>query len=176
MSDKPALPEPVAEVMSGWVIAWIGAEPIAHLLARHPEVRIGTKLYSGAALATQAEAHAAELASVRVSREHIMAGLLATEEELLNTRDSLAEAREQLSAHDAIRAQLEAERDALRADARLLDWIECCAMNGQIQIARSTLRTGYEIAVLDRVGPISVTVEKGTLREALAARTGSKPE
>jgi hypothetical protein len=38
--------EPVAEVMPGWSIAWVGSEPIATLLARHPEVRIGTKLYT----------------------------------------------------------------------------------------------------------------------------------
>ena len=31
-------------------------------------------------------------------------------------RDELGDAREQLSAHDAIRAQLESERDALRAE------------------------------------------------------------
>ena len=47
-----AAPEPVAsdehvaEVMSGWVLAWAGSEPIAHLLARHPSVRIGSKLYT----------------------------------------------------------------------------------------------------------------------------------
>ncbi len=45
----PLAPEPVehvAEVMSGWVLAWAGQEPIAHLLARHPGVRIGSKLYA----------------------------------------------------------------------------------------------------------------------------------
>jgi len=49
-SPVPAQPapqsEPVAEVMSGWVLAWAGSEPIAHLLARHPTVRIGSKLYT----------------------------------------------------------------------------------------------------------------------------------
>jgi hypothetical protein len=36
----------VAEVMPGWVLAWAGREPIATLLARHPSVRIGSKLYA----------------------------------------------------------------------------------------------------------------------------------
>jgi hypothetical protein len=38
--------DPVAEVCSGWRIAFVGSEPIAAVLARHPEVRIGTKLYT----------------------------------------------------------------------------------------------------------------------------------
>lgn len=42
--------EPVAVVMPGWSIAWAGVEPIATLLARHPDVRIGTKLYTKADL------------------------------------------------------------------------------------------------------------------------------
>ena len=46
-------PEPVAEVCSGWTLRWIGAEPIAHLLARHPGVRIGTFLYEADAINAQ---------------------------------------------------------------------------------------------------------------------------
>jgi hypothetical protein len=38
--------EPVAEVCSGWALHWAGNEPLATLLARHPNVRIGTKLYA----------------------------------------------------------------------------------------------------------------------------------
>ena len=74
---------------------------------------------------------------------------------------------------DAIDA-MRAERNALKADARLLDWIECAAMNGQIQIALSILRTGYEIAVLELDKPMSVTVERGTLRQALTSRAAKK--
>lgn len=40
---------PVAEVVSGWSIVWVGCEPIATVLARHPEIRIGSKLYSAPA-------------------------------------------------------------------------------------------------------------------------------
>jgi hypothetical protein len=72
---------------------------------------------------------------------------------------------------------LRAERDALKADAAALDWIECRAMNGRIQVARLIMGTGYEIAVIERGGPMTVTVELGTLRQALAsraARTGGK--
>lgn len=59
-----------------------------------------------------------------------------------------------------------AELVALRQAAKALDWIECRAMNGQIQIARSVLRTGYEIALVERAG-VAVAVYNGTLREAL---------
>lgn len=38
--------EHVAEVGPGWLLTWAGAEPLAHLLARHPSVRIGSKLYA----------------------------------------------------------------------------------------------------------------------------------
>ena len=72
--------------------------------------------------------------------------------------------------------ELKAERDALKADARLLDWIECAAMNGQIQIALSILRTGYEIAVLELDKPMNVTVERGTLRQALTSRADKKEQ
>jgi hypothetical protein len=37
--------EPVAEVGPGFSLVWVGAKPIAQILARHPGVRIGTKLY-----------------------------------------------------------------------------------------------------------------------------------
>lgn len=40
--------EPVAEVMSGWSLAWVGREPLAAICARHPELRIGSKLYTAA--------------------------------------------------------------------------------------------------------------------------------
>ena len=73
-------------------------------------------------------------------------------------------------------AALQAERDALKADARLLDWIECRAMNGQIQIARSIMGTGYEIAVIERGGPMVVTVERGTLRQALTSRAAKSEQ
>jgi hypothetical protein len=46
--------EPVAEVCAGWTIRWVGAEPIATLLARHPNVRIGTKLYASSPGAAEA--------------------------------------------------------------------------------------------------------------------------
>lgn len=42
--------EAVAEVCAGWDIRWVGSEPIAALLAKHPDVRIGTKLYTLASL------------------------------------------------------------------------------------------------------------------------------
>jgi hypothetical protein len=73
----------------------------------------------------------------------------------------------------AERDALRAERDALKADAAALDWIECRAMNGQIHAARSIMGTGYEIAVIERGGPMTVTVELGTLRQALASRAAS---
>ena len=73
-------------------------------------------------------------------------------------------------------AALQAERDALKADARLLDWIECAAMNGQIQIALSILRTGYEIAVIELDKPMNVTIERGTLRQALTSRADKKEQ
>jgi hypothetical protein len=52
----PAQPvaEPVAQVMPGWSLHWIGSEPIAHICARHPELRIGTKLYTIAPAASGA--------------------------------------------------------------------------------------------------------------------------
>lgn len=61
---------------------------------------------------------------------------------------------------------------ARHADSDRLDWVERRAMNGQIQIARSILRTGYEIAVLEP-GKMDVNVYAGTLREAIdKARAG----
>ena len=45
-STAVAAPEPVAEVGPAWSLVWVSREPIAHILARHPEVRIGTKLYA----------------------------------------------------------------------------------------------------------------------------------
>jgi hypothetical protein len=48
--------EPVAEVMSGWSIAWAGREPLATVLARHPSVRIGSKLYAAPIPAAPAQA------------------------------------------------------------------------------------------------------------------------
>lgn len=67
-----------------------------------------------------------------------------------------------------------AELEALRQDCKALDWIECRAMNGQVQIARSIMRTGYEIAVIEP-GRMAVEVYAGTLREAIgkaAAKAG----
>ena len=83
-----------------------------------------------AALAAQAEAHAAEL----------------------------AEAREQLSAHDAIRAQLEAERDALRADAERYRWLRKYRVDSYLAAGQlSDLDVAIDAAIY------------------AAARTGSKP-
>ena len=71
-------------------------------------------------------------------------------------------------------ADLTAERDALRADAERLDWIECRAMNGEIQIARSIMGKGYEVAVIERAGgPVTVRVHLGTLRVAIDAARGT---
>lgn len=73
-------------------------------------------------------------------------------------------------------AALTAERDALKADAAALDWIEYRAMNGQIQIARSIMGTGYEVAVIERGAPTTVKVYSGTLRKAIdAASKGQTP-
>lgn len=38
--------EPVAEVGPAWSLVFVGAEPIAKICQRHPELRIGTKLYT----------------------------------------------------------------------------------------------------------------------------------
>ena len=48
--SAPVGVEPVAEVLSGWQIVWVGNEPLAHVLARHPGVRIGSKLYPESAI------------------------------------------------------------------------------------------------------------------------------
>ena len=87
---------------------------------------------------------------------------LGTDARMIHNRQNLTV----FEAADAI-AALVAERDAAVA---ALDWIECRAMNGQIQIARSIMGKGYEIATIERDGgPVNVRVYLGTLRKCLAA-------
>lgn len=54
------------------------------------------------------------------------------------------------------------------SDSEMLDWIECRAMNGNIEIARSIMKTGYEFGIHERPGN-SVMVKIGTLRQALSS-------
>ncbi len=77
-SPPPAQPpqaEPVAEVGPVWSLVWAGQEPLATLLARHPTVRIGTKLY------------AAQPPQERLTDEAIQ-GALADIEGIVNPDDS----------------------------------------------------------------------------------------
>lgn len=53
--------EPVAEVGPCFSLVWAGQEPVATLLARHPGVRIGSKLYA----APPAPAHEADAGEAR---------------------------------------------------------------------------------------------------------------
>ena len=67
---------------------------------------------------------------------------------------------------------VEAERDALRADAERLDWIERAALARKVEIARSLLGTGFEIG---QWPSMRVTVTSGSLRAAIdAAMKGTK--
>ena len=64
--------------------------------------------------------------------------------------------------------RLTAERDALRADAERLDWIECNVMNGKLEIAQSILKRGYEFG-FHQAHKQGAVVKNGTLREAIDA-------
>ncbi len=62
--------------------------------------------------------------------------------------------------------QIDALTAECDADARRLDWIECRAMNGKVEIARSIMKTGYEFGIHAGSG-MSCYVKTGTLRETL---------
>lgn len=67
--------EPVAEVMSGWTLVWVGREPLATICAAHPELRIGSKLYTRPA-APAAPVNAEMLAALkRLVRCHYSDGI-----------------------------------------------------------------------------------------------------
>ena len=70
-------------------------------------------------------------------------------------------------------AQVMVENAALRVDSERLDWIECRAMNGNIEIARSIMKTGYEFGI-HAPEDTTVMVKNGTLRQAIDAAIGEK--
>lgn len=63
-----------------------------------------------------------------------------------------------------------AEAHAL--DKHRLDWLEEKASAGQVQIARSLLDGGYEIAIRRKAGATTVDVYSGSLREAVDGAMG----
>ena len=65
-------------------------------------------------------------------------------------------------------ATMDAERDALRADAQRLDWIECNVMNGKLEIAQSLFKRGYEFG-FHQERKRGAFVGIGTLRQAIDA-------
>ena len=56
--------EAVAEVGPGWTLRLVGSTPIAELCRRHPELRIGTKLYTHPAAQAPAVRVASEMANL----------------------------------------------------------------------------------------------------------------
>ncbi len=75
------------------------------------------------------------------------------------------------SAQEIVRLQdeLAAAKAELAACKELYGWIQFAANVGQIQIARSLLRTGYEIATIPKGGIMKVNVYSGTFDEAIDA-------
>jgi hypothetical protein len=68
-----------------------------------------------------------------------------------------------------------AEHQGTQKDREILDWLEKQASKGQIQIAKSILGTGYEVALLPKGGSVSVKVFKGGFRDCIeAAMRGRK--
>ena len=63
--NQPAGGEAVAEVGPGWTLRLVGATPIAEFFRRHPELRIGTKLYTHPAAQAPAVRVADEMANLR---------------------------------------------------------------------------------------------------------------
>ncbi len=57
-------------------------------------------------------------------------------------------------------------------DQHRLDWLEEKASKGQVQIAKSLLGTGYEVAILRKAGATTVDVYRGTLRDAIDGAMG----
>jgi len=97
-------------------------------------------------------------------------------EELLALAEALEDPEdyhddEMLQAAAALReyaGMLDAERDALRADAQRLDWIECNVMNGKLEIAQSLFKRGYEFG-FHQERKRGAFVGIGTLRQAIDA-------
>ena len=68
---------------------------------------------------------------------------------------------------EALYQHIEAVEAMAAQDAERLDWIERNCQNGQVQIARSIMRTGYEVAVMRRKGRDTCGVRSGTLRQVI---------
>lgn len=61
---------------------------------------------------------------------------------------------------------------AYAPDKRRLDWIEEKAIAGQVQIAKSLIGTGYEVAILRKGGAGTVDIYTGSLRDAIDGAMG----
>lgn len=86
MSADRKLPDSAAEVSSGWSIVWTGSEPIASVLARHPGVRIGSRLYT----ADQLTAYGAEREALGRRRGLEEAAKLCDDKQAARSRDGFA--------------------------------------------------------------------------------------
>lgn len=66
--------------------------------------------------------------------------------------------------------------DQLREDIALekyrLDWLEEKAAVGMVQIARSLVGTGFEVAIRRKAGALTVDVYSGSLRDAIDGAMG----
>lgn len=62
--------------------------------------------------------------------------------------------------------------EAHAMDKHRLDWLEEKAAVGMVQIARSLVGTGFEVAIRRRAGQLSVDVYSGSLRDAIDGAMG----
>lgn len=62
---------------------------------------------------------------------------------------------------------LKATQESLRDHMRLLSWMQRHCDQGQVQIARSLLGTGYEVAIVPRKGKAFVKAYSGDFVECI---------
>lgn len=67
---------------------------------------------------------------------------------------------------------LEETQENLIRHRCVLVWLQAQANNGQIQIAKSLLGTGYEIAIIPRKGNQTVKAYNGNLAECIEQAMG----
>ena len=62
---------------------------------------------------------------------------------------------------------LKATQESLRDHMRMLSWLKHHCDQGQVQIARSLLGTGYEVAIVPRKGVAHVKAYSGDFGECI---------
>lgn len=69
-------------------------------------------------------------------------------------------------------AEIERLRTEHALDKYRLDWLEEKAAVGMVQIARSLVGTGFEVAIRRKAGALTVDVYSGSLRDAIDGAMG----